>query len=158
VTVSVGFLRKLDAARDGLSHAIPGATTEQVLEAALDRLLERQARRRGQVKRPRQRANKSPSAASTAEAQSPATTDARRVPAEVRREIWARDQGRCQHPLDGGGICGSTVRLELHHVIPVALGGPPVAINLRLACSSHNKADAWEVLGGAVMASARDRQ
>jgi 5-methylcytosine-specific restriction endonuclease McrA len=125
-----------------------------VLEAALDRLLERQARRRGLVKRPRQRANKSPPAASTAVAQPPAT-DARRIPAQVRREVWVRDEGRCQYPLDGGGICGSTVRLELHHVIPVALGGPPLAISLSLRCSSHNKADAWEVLGGAVMASAR---
>jgi len=44
---------KLEAAREGLSHAIPGATMEQVLEAALDLLLEKQARARGQVKRPR---------------------------------------------------------------------------------------------------------
>jgi hypothetical protein len=36
VAVSRQFLKKLDAARDGLSHSIPGATTEQVLEAALD--------------------------------------------------------------------------------------------------------------------------
>jgi hypothetical protein len=40
VTVSARFLRKLAAARDGLSHAQPGATTEQVLEAALDLLLQ----------------------------------------------------------------------------------------------------------------------
>ena len=53
ITVSRRFLQKLEAAREGLSHAIPGATTEQVLEAALDLLLEKQARARGQVKRPR---------------------------------------------------------------------------------------------------------
>jgi hypothetical protein len=52
VTVSRQFLKKLDAARDGLSRATPGASTEQVLEAALDLLLEKQARARGQVKRP----------------------------------------------------------------------------------------------------------
>ena len=46
-------VRKLHDARDGLSHAIPGATMEQVLEAALDLLLERQARARGMVKPPR---------------------------------------------------------------------------------------------------------
>ena len=38
-------VQKLEAAREGLSHAIPGATTEQVLEAALDLLLEQQAKR-----------------------------------------------------------------------------------------------------------------
>ena len=53
ITVSRPFLEKLDAARDGLSHTIPGATKEQVLEAALDLLLEKQARKRGLVKRPR---------------------------------------------------------------------------------------------------------
>lgn len=52
-TVSLQFLKKLDAARDGLSHAIPGATMEQVLDRALDVLLEKQARARGLVKKPR---------------------------------------------------------------------------------------------------------
>jgi len=37
----------------GLSHAIPNATTEQVLQAALRLLLEKQDRARGLVKRPR---------------------------------------------------------------------------------------------------------
>ena len=53
VTVSKQFLRKLEAARDGLSHVVPGASAERVLEAALDLLLEKQARSRGQVKKPR---------------------------------------------------------------------------------------------------------
>jgi hypothetical protein len=52
-TVSRRFLQKLKSAREGLGHAIPRATTEQVLEAALDLLLEKQAKARGQVKRPR---------------------------------------------------------------------------------------------------------
>jgi hypothetical protein len=46
-------VRKLKAAREGLSRAIPGATMEQVLEAALDLLLEKQAKARGLVKKPR---------------------------------------------------------------------------------------------------------
>ncbi len=53
VTASRKFLQELEQARDGLSHAIPNATTEQVLQAALLLLLEKQARARGQVKRPR---------------------------------------------------------------------------------------------------------
>ena len=53
VTVSREFLRELEQARDGLSHAIPNATTEQVLQAALRLLLEKQARARGLVKKPR---------------------------------------------------------------------------------------------------------
>jgi hypothetical protein len=158
VTVSARFLRKLDAARDGLSHAIPGATTEQVLEAALDRLLEHQARRRGQVKRPRNGTIRITPTAPPAVAHAPSAParapDARDIPAEVRREVWTRDEGRCQHPLDAGGVCGSTVRVELDHVRPAVLGGPPVAANLRLACFRHNQEAARDALGGTVMDSA----
>jgi hypothetical protein len=52
VTVNRQFLEELETARAGLSHAIPNATTEQVLQAALRLLLERQAKARGQLKRP----------------------------------------------------------------------------------------------------------
>ena len=53
--VGTQVVKKLEAAREGLSHSIRGATMEQVLEAALDLLLEKQAKARGQVKRPRAR-------------------------------------------------------------------------------------------------------
>jgi hypothetical protein len=116
VTVSRQFLEDLDAARDGLSHAIPGATTEQVLQAALRLLLEKQARARGLAKRPRttlplaprvegQAAGAgpqpSPSSSSVARPEGPTTgrtTDRRpgpreTIPAAVRRAVWARDGG-----------------------------------------------------------------
>ncbi len=143
VTVSREFLKKLDAARDGISHAIRGATTEQVLEAALDLLLERQARRRGLVKRPRKVASVSPPTP-TSPAVTPETPTAplhrrsgprEKVPATVRRAVWARDQGRCVWPLDSGGVCGSTYQLELDHsAVPWARGGSPTVDNLRLLC------------------------
>jgi len=47
LTVSAGFLEKVSAAKTGLSHTMPRATMEQVLEAALDLLLARQAQRKG---------------------------------------------------------------------------------------------------------------
>jgi len=49
ITVSRRFLDKLAAARDALSHTLPEAGTEAVLEAALD-LLEKSDRRKGLVK------------------------------------------------------------------------------------------------------------
>jgi hypothetical protein len=80
VTVSKRFLSKLEAARDALSHSHPGATAEEILEAGLDVLLERAAKRRGLVKRPRTVA--SPPKES-ADARNP-----RQVPAAVRREVF----------------------------------------------------------------------
>jgi 5-methylcytosine-specific restriction endonuclease McrA len=103
MTVSKAFLDKLDRARAGQSHAQPGASREQILEAALDLMLEQQARRRAEVKRPQ----KSPR---------PASPD--HLTAAVRREVWSRDQGKCQWPVAGGGTCGSTLRLEVDHVVP----------------------------------------
>ncbi len=144
-------VQKLAAARDGLSHAIPGATMEQVLEAALDLLLEKQARARGQVKKPRTTLATTAAARpkahvvdatepATAEPPTPAPPPPRRtgprepIPAAVRRAVWARDDGRCSWPLDGGGCCGSTHRLELDHLIPWAEWGPSTVENLRVVC------------------------
>ncbi len=55
VTVSRRFLAKLEAARAALSHARPGATAEEILDAGLDLLLERQAKRKGMTEKPRKR-------------------------------------------------------------------------------------------------------
>jgi hypothetical protein len=152
VTVSRQFLEELEAARYGLSHAIPNATTEQVLQAALRLLLERLAKARGQVKRPR--------AATPAEVPVPApipVTSERpthrregpreTIPAAVRRAVWERDAGRCAWPLDGGSRCGSKHRLELDHVEPWARGGEPTVENLRLLCHRHNTLAARQIFG-----------
>jgi hypothetical protein len=125
VTVSRRFLEKLEAARDALSHARPGADAEAILEAGLDLILAQQAKRRAQVDRPRK-----------AKALAEETAG---VTAEVRRAVWARDAGRCQWPMDGGGICGSTHRPELDHLHPKGRGGPSTVDNLRVLCDAHNK-------------------
>jgi hypothetical protein len=52
LTVPKRLKEKLEAARDALSHSHPGATEEEVLEAGLDLLLERAAKRNGLVTKP----------------------------------------------------------------------------------------------------------
>lgn len=132
VTVSRRFLEKLEAARAALSHARPGAGAEEILEAGLDLLLAQQARKRGCVERPRRE-------------QRSAKPD--HVPAHVKRAVWARDEGKCQWPLASGGTCGSTLRLELDHVIPKARGGPSTVENVRLLCDFHNDLAARRAFG-----------
>ncbi len=137
-TVSREFMRKLDAARDALSHSPPNAGLEEILEAGLDLLLERSAKRKGLVKKPRA----TPSASS----------DPGYVPAHVRRAVWARDQGRCQYELASGEICGSTYQHEIdHHPVPRALGGPSTVENCRIACRVHNGAEARKAFGDAAI-------
>ncbi len=132
VTVSRRFLEKLQAARAALSHSHPGATNEGILEAGLDLVLERHAKRRGLVENPQMKTR--PCADS-------------HIPAAVMREVWARDQGRCQWPLVSGGICASTHQVEVGHRKAQALGGASTAKNLRLLCRFHNLLEARQVFG-----------
>jgi hypothetical protein len=133
ITVTKTFLDKLGSARKGQGHAKPGASAEKVLEAALDLLLAQQAKRRAEVKKPQQ--NPRP------------TKNPGHVPAAVKRAVWARDDGECQVPLDSGGICGSTLRLEIDHVPPLARGGASTVDGCRLLCRVHNQYAARQVYG-----------
>jgi len=132
MTVSKQYLDKLDAARKGQGHAQPGASAEKVLEAALDLLLAQQAKRRGDAKQPRIH---------------PRPSKTNHVPAAVKRAVWSRDEGKCTWPLDSGGICGSTLRLEIDHIVPRGRGGPSTIDNCRLTCAMHNQLAARQVYG-----------
>jgi hypothetical protein len=54
------------------------------------------------------------------------------IPGHVRREVWRRDEGRCEE-------CGSRERLEFDHIIPVSRGGSNTARNIRLLCERCNR-------------------
>lgn len=147
VTVSKRFMGKLEAARDALSHSHPGAEVEAILEAGLDLLIERAEKRRGLVERPRAKVN-SPS---TEDGPGSDEQGSRHVPAAVKREVWIRDEGRCQWKLESGGLCGSTHRLQFDHIRPVALGGTSTVENGRILCAAHNLVAARRIFGDAFM-------
>jgi len=132
LTVSRRFLEKLDAAQAALSHSHPGASAEEILEAGLDLLLAQQAKRKGVVEKPRKTAH-------------PASPD--HLPAHVKRQVWIRDGGRCQWPVDSGGICGSTLRVQFDHIVPRARGGPSTVENVRILCAMHNHLAARRAFG-----------
>lgn len=69
------------------------------------------------------------------------------IPAELRRQVWARDRGCCQFRVPGGGICGSLWQCEVDHIIPVARSGATTLENLRVLCKAHNLQAAREVFG-----------
>jgi hypothetical protein len=142
ITVSPEFLDKLAAAKLALSHALPGAIAEDVLAAGLDLILARDAKKKALVANPRP-----PKAAN----QHIARDDSRHVPAEIRREVWTRDRGCCQWPLESGDICGSRLRPELDHVVPKARGGPTTVENLRVLCEFHNALAARKEFGNGLM-------
>jgi hypothetical protein len=136
VTLPRRVLDKVEAARAALSHSQPGAGLAEIIEAGIDLLLERHAKRKGLV---RPRSEPRPSA------------DPEHVPAHVRREVWKRDGGRCQHPVASGGSCGSTLRVELHHVTSRHRGGPTAAENLTTLCGFHHDAETRREFGDALV-------
>ncbi len=54
------------------------------------------------------------------------------IPTSVKREVWARDGGKCV-------TCGATDELHFDHVVPFSKGGTSLkAENVQLLCARHN--------------------
>jgi len=143
VAITAGVLEKLEYAKALLAHATRDEGT--VLERALDALIAKlEARKLAKTKRPRAAGAKRTS------------TDPRHVPAEVRRAVAARDDGRCTFVGDHGHRCESREELEFDHVAPVAKGGASTVENVRLRCRAHNQLEAERAFGGEFMRRKRE--
>ena len=130
-------------AQDLLGHAIPSGDVAQVLTRAFRELVTQLEQRRfAETDQPRPRRSHA---------------SGRYVPAEVRREVWKRDEGRCSFLGANGHRCGSRRRLGFDHATPVARGGETTAANLRLRCRAHNQYEAERVFGEAFMRVRRER-
>jgi hypothetical protein len=82
-----------------------------------------------------------------------AAQNSRYIPSELKRQIWKRDDGRCQFISADGKTCGSRFALEIDHIVPVAWDGKTELKNLQLLCRTHNCFKALSQLGPAVMQS-----
>jgi hypothetical protein len=138
ITVSVETHARLRRAQDLLRHVVPNGDPAVVIDRALAMLVERLERTKAaKTARPRRASQATrPPERRTAPARS-----SRHVPAEVRRAVWARDEGRCGF-VGTHGRCAETGRLEFHHVLPFADGGPTNIENLSLRCGAHNAHEA----------------
>jgi 5-methylcytosine-specific restriction endonuclease McrA len=79
----------------------------------------------------------------------------RYVPADVRREVFERDAGRCTYVDSSGQRCRETRCLELHHLQAFARGGQHQASNLTLRCRAHNALAAEQDFGREVVERSR---
>ena len=109
LTIGEETRSKLLRAQALLRHQMPSGDLGEVLDRALDALLEKvEARKFGKVTSPRR---------------ARASRSKRYVPREARRQAVARDGERCSFVGDDGRRCEETGFRELDHVMPVALGG-----------------------------------
>jgi hypothetical protein len=133
VTISREAHDNLRRAQDLLRHSIPNGDPAAIFERALTLLVEALERTKLAVaKRPRHSAVAAPGS--------------RHVPAAVKREVWARDEGHCAF-IGNSGRCTERGFLEFHHVVPFADGGATDAANLQLRCRAHNAFEAEEWFG-----------
>lgn len=77
----------------------------------------------------------------------PSVAKTSRIPAHVRREVFARDGHRCTYENAKGERCPATKLLELDHITSPLHGGTNEAINVRVRCKSHNLLHAEQVFG-----------
>ncbi len=71
----------------------------------------------------------------------------RQIPAQLKREVWQKDQGRCSYQSPDGKKCISRFALEIDHIQPLALHGTTEISNLRLLCRVHNRQQVFVKLG-----------
>lgn len=115
----------LRRAQDLLRHQIPNGDVGEVIAKALKQLVRELEREKiAATDRPRARQG--------------SATHARHIPAEVRRKVWARDDGQCAFVAHNGRRCTERAFLEFHHVVPYAAGGKATADNIELRCRAHN--------------------
>ncbi|MEO6463754.1 MAG: RuvA C-terminal domain-containing protein [Candidatus Eisenbacteria bacterium] len=137
----------LDYARVLLSHRVPSGDLGKVLDYVLSLAIPQLEKKKfGLTARPRARATRRQSG------------NPRSIPAQVKRDVWLRDGGRCTFTGRDGHRCGERRFLEYDHVQPVALGGRSAsATDLRLRCRAHNQFEAERVFGVGFMQDKRAR-
>jgi len=124
---------KLRRAQDLMRHVVPDGDPALIFDRALSALIDvLEKRKLARTTKPR---TTKPRPHTGARQQS------RHVPASVKREVWARDGGRCTF-VGTDGRCSARAFLEVHHLVPYADGGVTDTSNLTLRCRAHNQHDA----------------
>jgi 5-methylcytosine-specific restriction endonuclease McrA len=144
LTISRATRDKLRQVQALLSHQLPDGNPAVIFDRALELLLKALERQRaGVTDRPRKARAPKPRA--------------RRAPAAVRREVWARDEARCAF-IGPHGRCKERKFLEFHHRKPYADDGGSTADNIELRCRAHNVYEAELHFGREVVSAARARR
>ncbi|HKY38036.1 MAG TPA: hypothetical protein VJN18_18970 [Polyangiaceae bacterium] len=134
-TARAELYEKLEKARELLSHALPSGDLGELVERAVDALIEQETRKRfgaGKARKPRE-----------------LRPGSRHVPLEIERAVWERDQAQCTFVDGEGRRCAERRFLTIEHKTPFARRGPPTLENLCLLCSAHNLESARQVFGEA---------
>lgn len=125
ITVSREEYEVILKVREALGHALPEADLSAITAHVYQEFWKR--------KNPEREVREISQGATGPVAQS------KTIPAQTRRIVFRRDKGRCQF-VDPATKrrCESTLRIEIDHIQPRALGGTNEPENLRCLCRAHN--------------------
>jgi 5-methylcytosine-specific restriction endonuclease McrA len=140
-TASEPMVRKLEQIQELLRHQVPNGDPAVIVDQALTLLLEKLLKEKtGAVTKPRQgkRTHRPAHELRRERVAAGKPTESRHIPAEVKRAVWLRDQGRCAFKGTDGHRCRARGMLEFHHVEPYTLGGKATIENIALRCRTHN--------------------
>jgi hypothetical protein len=142
VTIPESTRAKLRRAQELLGHSLPSGDVAQLLDRALDALIEKLEKRKfGATAKPRV---------------CKGSANPRYVPANIRRAVHERDGDQCTFVSESGKRCETRTRLEYDHVIEVARGGVPTVDGIRLRCRAHNQYTAEQTFGAEFMRQKRE--
>ena len=145
------FEEKIKKLKGLLAHKMPNASSQQILDFALELAIEKLDPAKQEGRKLKAKAKKTEvtvasetglQAATPNPIQTANSTVKKRnaIPASVKRYVWQRAQSKCE-------ICKSTYAPQTDHIIPHALGGTNESENLRLLCRNCNQRQAIEKLG-----------
>ncbi len=141
---------KLREAQALLRHQIPDGDLAEVFDRALTLLLADAKRKKfAQTARPTMRGR------SKTESSVRLGPASRHIPAEIKREVASRDQGRCAFVGRNGQRCESRDFVEFHHIEPWATSKRHSVKGIELRCRAHNHYAAVQDYGVAHMARCR---
>jgi 5-methylcytosine-specific restriction endonuclease McrA len=163
-------LRRIQAL---LCREVPNGDPAAIFDHALDALLEKVERAKlGMRAKPRRAARGARPLGRAYETRIRPGTDrrevqdargggvdgSRHIPNAVKRAVWCRDAGQCAFVSESGRRCLERKFLELHHIQPYALDGPPTINNISLRCRRHNQYEAEIVFGSRARSKAEPRE
>ena len=144
---------KLEHARHLLGHQLAEADLGQIVDRALDALIQRlEHRKLATTTRPR----RGPAPREATRRGAAPHPGSRHIPAHVKRAVWERDRAQCTFISEAGRRCGARAPLEFDHIEPFARGGRAGIANIRLRCRAHNQFSAEQAFGAEFMRRKRE--
>ena len=146
IVISAELHEKFQRLKGLLAHSLPDVNYAQLLDYIATETLVRLEKKKGILPsfevtglNEAQHIAKALTAAGAVTERRPLPSGKRiSLPIALKHAVFARAQGRCEYLAKDQKRCTSRFRLEIDHILPLALNGANELNNLRMTCRVHN--------------------